>query len=225
MAYVDRQSGTSRATSILAVGLIHAGLGAALIYGLAATFIPKEEDGPIRSVLFPVPTIPPPPPAEKPSVEPSSTITTVTPSVDATRDDSVKVDPGPIPTFTDTIRDPAAYPTVTPSNTATSTPPPPLFTPRNPSPANDRANWVTTVDYPARDLRLGHTGTTKYRVVISSSGKVQSCEITGSSGYAGLDEATCKSVSRRARFEPAINANGEKIVGTWSGSVSWRIPD
>ncbi|HTO28866.1 MAG TPA: energy transducer TonB, partial [Devosia sp.] len=89
----------------------------------------------------------------------------------------------------------------------------------------DRSGWVTTADYPARDLRLGHTGTAKYRVVISSSGKVQSCEITGSSGFTGLDEATCKYVSRRARFEPASNGNGEKIVGTWSGSVSWRIPE
>ncbi|OJW65771.1 MAG: hypothetical protein BGO57_14385 [Sphingomonadales bacterium 63-6] len=224
MAYVDRQSATSKATSIFAVGLIHAGLGAALIYGLAATFIPKAEDGPLISNDFPLPKTPPPPPSDMPSAAPSSTISTVNPPIDTKQNEEIYADPRPFPTSSEVARDPMPYPTIAPTIPGTPTPPP-LFTPKNPSPANDRANWVTTADYPARDLRLGHTGTTKYRVVISSSGKVQSCEITGSSGYAGLDEATCKGVSRRARFDPAINANGEKIVGTWSGSVSWRIPD
>ncbi|KPL67062.1 hypothetical protein SZ64_02500 [Erythrobacter sp. SG61-1L] len=223
MAYVDRQSGASKATSIATVAIVHAALGAVLIYGLAAKFVPKEDEGHLILTDFPTET-PPPPPTETPSATPSSTITTVNPPLDTRQNTDVQVETQPFPTSTGVVLDPIPRPTIAPTVPVTPTPTP-LFTPKNPSPANDRSGWVTTADYPARDLRLGHTGTTKYRVVISSSGKVQSCEITGSSGFAGLDEATCKNVSRRARFDPASNANGEKIVGTWSGSVSWRIPD
>ncbi len=222
MAYVDRQSGASKATSIATVAIVHAALGAVLFYGLAAKFVPHEEIGPIIATDFPLET-PTPAPTVAPSATPSSTITTVNPPLD-TKQTDVQVEPQPFPTSSEVFADPTPHPTIAPTVPATPTPPP-LFTPKNPSPANDRSGWVTTADYPARDLRLGHTGTAKYRVVISSSGKVQSCEITGTSGFAGLDEATCKYVSRRARFDPASNSNGEKVVGTWSGSVSWRIPD
>lgn len=225
MAYVDRLSGTNKATSIATVAIIHAAIGAALIYGLAAEFVVKEGDGPLKVNTFPV-TKASPPPSDTPSATPSnSTITTVIPPIDTTPDNQATAVPTPYPTATTVVVTPTSYPTYTSSFPVDDRPTQPAFTPRSPSPANDRSSWVTTADYPARDLRLGHTGTTKYRVVISSSGKVQDCEITGSSGFAGLDEATCKYVSRRARFDPASNGNGEKIVGTWSGSVSWRIPE
>lgn len=222
MAYVDRQSGASKATSIATVAIVHAALGAVLIYGLATEFVKAPADKHLKVNKFPLPKTPPP--TEKPTATPSSTITTVNPPIDTKQNDEVKAEPRPFPTSTEVVVDPIPRPTIAPTIPVTPTPPP-LFTPKNPSPANDRSGWVTTADYPARDLRLGHTGTTKYRVVISSSGKVQSCEIIGTSGFAGLDEATCKYVSRRARFDPASNSNGEKVVGTWSGSVSWRIPD
>ncbi|WP_336980254.1 TonB family protein [Altererythrobacter fulvus] len=222
MAYVDRQSGASKATSIATVAIVHAALGAVLIYGLATEFVKAPTDTHLKVNKFPLPKTPPP--TETPSATPSSTITTVNPPLDTKQNDEVKVEPRPFPTSSEVFADPTPHPTIAPTVPVTPTPPP-LFTPKNPSPANDRSGWVTTADYPTRDLRLGHTGTAKYRVVISSSGKVQSCEITGTSGFAGLDEATCKYVSRRARFDPASNSNGEKVVGTWSGSVSWRIPD
>ena len=42
---------------------------------------------------------------------------------------------------------------------------------------------------------------------------------------AGLDAATCKLLTRRARFEAASDETGAKIVGSYSGSVRWEIPD
>ena len=61
--------------------------------------------------------------------------------------------------------------------------------------------------------------------MIGSNGRVNACEITASSGHAALDEATCKFVTRRARFEPATDSNGAKVVGSYSSKVTWRIPE
>jgi len=95
--------------------------------------------------------------------------------------------PSPLPTFgTDT------GPTGTPTHTI-------AFKPKPPVPTNDPRKWVTTDDYPARDLREENEGTATFRVVVGTNGRVSACEIVRSSGHAGLDAATCKAVTSRAR--------------------------
>lgn len=217
MAYVDRQSGTSRAASIATVGVIHAALGAALIYGLAATFVPREEDTPLPVTEFPVPKTTPPPEQPTDSSTPTdSTVTAADPTIKVnTIGPEIAVAPIPevVPPFV-----PPALPTYTPP------PEPQLFKPKSPRVANDQSTWVTTDHYPSSDLRLEHTGTTKYRVVIGTNGRVSSCEVVNSSGWPGLDKAACAKVKSNARFEPATDSSGAKAVGTYSGSVIWRIP-
>lgn len=61
--------------------------------------------------------------------------------------------------------------------------------------------------------------------MIGSNGRVNECEITRSSGHASLDRNTCRLIERRARFDPATNNRGETTVGTYSGSITWQIPD
>ena len=57
------------------------------------------------------------------------------------------------------------------------------------------------------------------------SGKVTACQITRSSGHADLDDATCKNITRRGRFYPAQDKNGNAISGSWGSSVRWVIPE
>ncbi|MGZ3173092.1 MAG: energy transducer TonB [Croceibacterium sp.] len=83
---------------------------------------------------------------------------------------------------------------------------------------------MTSDDYPARDLREENEGTAIFRVVVGTNGRVTACETVRSSGHAGLDAATCKAVTSRARFEPAMDENGDKAVGTYTNSVRWQIP-
>lgn len=101
----------------------------------------------------------------------------------------------------------------------------PSFAPKGAAPRGDTSRWVTTQDYPAVALRREAEGTTHFRVVIGTDGRVDACEVTRSSGDPQLDAAACKSVERRARFEPATDGNGQKVVGTYSSKVVWRIPD
>jgi len=221
MAYIDRRSGTNRATSLITVGAIHAAMGAALIYGLAPGVVEMIKPTRIISVDIPVP------PEATPPIEPDKTETSA-PSVITAPTPPIDFFPSPQPAEPMTPLEPFApnLPTAQPSATPSELPKPdkPLFTPRSPHAANDQARWVTASDYPGRDLRAGNEGVTGFRLVIGSNGKVQACETTSSSGFASLDKAACDRITSRARFEAAINGSGEKVVGTFNGSVRWQIP-
>ncbi|HEU4651467.1 MAG TPA: TonB family protein, partial [Croceibacterium sp.] len=106
---------------------------------------------------------------------------------------------------------------------ASSTVPP--FNPKRATPSNNSSNWITNDDYPRRALVDGAEGSVGYRLVVSTLGRVASCELTQPSGNRALDDATCRLITRRARFEAATDETGAKVLGTYSGSVRWEIPE
>lgn len=83
--------------------------------------------------------------------------------------------------------------------------------------------WVQSDDY--RSNQPFDVGVVRFRLAVSALGRVTACQIVESSGIPRLDERTCKLVQRRARFEPATNANGELIASQWEQSVRWQIPE
>lgn len=85
--------------------------------------------------------------------------------------------------------------------------------------------WATDTDYPTSALREGHSGRAFFTVQVSSNGRVTKCVVTGSSGFADLDETTCTLIQRRARFRPASGNDGNAVDGEYSSSVMWHIPD
>jgi protein TonB len=85
--------------------------------------------------------------------------------------------------------------------------------------------WITNDDYPRAALVREWEGTLSYRLVVDSAGRVTGCSVTQSSGHRALDEAACRLVTRRARFEPASDATGAATGGSYAGVVTWSIPD
>jgi periplasmic protein TonB len=54
---------------------------------------------------------------------------------------------------------------------------------------------------------------------------VSSCRRwTASSGSVWLDLATCRILRSRAHYRPALDAAGNAVSGTDSGSIVWRVP-
>jgi TonB family protein len=92
------------------------------------------------------------------------------------------------------------------------------------TPKGNPGSWVTTNDYPSIALRSEMEGTSGFRLTISPAGLITNCTITASSGSPPLDEATCVNVTRRARFDPALDEKGKPIMGTYSSRVRWQIP-
>lgn len=219
MAYIDRSTASGQRVATMAVvAALQGAVIVALINGLAVKFIaptpipnPKTED---VSVTVPLPPPPPPKPpadARERQRDPRPTIPLGSPD---TRDPLPPIPLPPLPLPPDPV--PSFTPGPLPSPTAT---------PRAPRPRNAPGGWATPNDYPARDLREGNQGVTRFSLAIGPDGRVQRCTIIAGSGFAGLDRATCDNVSRRARFDPATDGGGNRVAGVYSGSIRWEIPD
>jgi len=204
MSYVDQPVSGNRTATLIVVAILHVVFGYALVTGLAYEGMKK--------VLKRVTTVDveeevkeePPPPPKKVELPPPP----VAPPVKI----NVAVAPPQIETVV--APPPPPPPVIVPA-------PPPPPPPKPASPRNDPGSWATPNDYPSRALREDRAGTATFRVTIDENGRVATCEITQSSGHADLDEATCKNVSRRARFRKPSDGYGR----VYTNRVRWQIPD
>lgn len=80
-----------------------------------------------------------------------------------------------------------------------------------------------TEDYPSNALRNGEEGVVGAQWTIGADGIVRDCRITRSSGFASLDHATCRSILKRARYTPAIDASGKPIDSINATQFIWAI--
>lgn len=100
---------------------------------------------------------------------------------------------------------------------------PPLSRP-DPRPRGNPGLWATTNDYPSVALQQEIEGTSGFSVTVGPDGRVSDCVITQSSGSPELDATTCTNVTRRARFEPALDASGTPTTGKYANRIRWQIP-
>ena len=220
MPYSSPQSLRSRAASLGAVAVLHGVIAVVLVSGLAYTSILHDHP---RTTTFDVPQTPPPPepphttpkttPSSQPKLQPAYTPPT---QVDITRQQTIEVTTQPTPFD--------ATPTPRADPTASTPPAQPSFTPKAATPRGRPADWATPDDYPAQDFRLEHEGVTRFSLSVGHDGRPQSCLVTQSSGWPGLDAATCKLVMARARFTPATNEDGRPTTGTYANAIRWVIP-
>ncbi len=217
MAYADQEVSGNKIAAFVVVALLHLVLGYALATGLAfegmkqiakkltTVEIKKEEKKEVKKPPPPPKKIAPPPIVAPP---PRVNINTAPPAIETVR---AAPPPPPIPPIIAPVAPPA--------------PPPPRIQPKAASPKGNPGNWATTNDYPTRALREERAGVTGFRVSVGADGRVTSCNITNSSGSPDLDEATCSNVSRRARFNPATDGEGQPTSGSYIGRVRWVIPE
>jgi protein TonB len=93
-----------------------------------------------------------------------------------------------------------------------------------PSPRMEIARYVTIDDYPSAALLARQQGRVGVRLGVSAAGRVTNCRVTVSSGTAILDASTCRLLPSRVRFEPARDAQGSAVAGTYSTHVDWTLP-
>ncbi len=214
MSYADQSMSGNRITALIVVAILHIVLIYALVTGLAyegmkklvqkVTTIDIKKDEPKKDE--------PPPPKQQQAPPP---IVAPPPKI------NVNISPPPITTV---VTPPPAAPVVVLPVPAPVSPPAPRVQPKNAQPKGNPGNWATTNDYPSRALREEREGTTGFRVSVTAEGRVGSCSITSSCGHSELDDATCANVSRRARFTPATDGDGNPTTGSYSSRVRWVIP-
>ncbi len=220
MAYADQQMSTSRMVAIGFVALLHAGVGYALITGLAydaaqeiledlKTFDVQEEKIPEPDEPPPPPEkldIPPPPKVEVPPPQIKSPVVT-TNTIQPVRVENTPPPPPPPPP---------------PKVEAPPPPPPPPPPPRVAEKAVQRGGSISDEDYPPSSIRNEEAGTSIATFTIGTDGKVVSCNASGAS--ATLDAETCKLIMRRFRYKAAKDGSGQPIAETKTQRVTWRLP-
>ena len=204
-----------------------------LLHGAAITALVMAKEGrfthikpPPILVDFIKPDKPPLPDPKPPKPHPQQreTLTRTEPDIKIATSDPlppgpVLVDPpklGPLPGPT-TIE--------APPTPAPPTPPPP---PVRIEPARAKANlgrYVSDADYPSDAIRREEQGATRFRLAVGPDGRVTDCTVTGSSGSAALDMATCRLMKSRARFAPAHDSSGNAVADAVSSSITWRLPN
>jgi protein TonB len=214
MAYADQGMSKNRMVALGIVGILHVGLGYAFVTGLALKAV-KAIVNPLETVNVkeeaPPPDEPPPPPPKEMEIPPF------------------------VPPPEVSIAQDAPAPTITTQSTV-SAPEPPRFTPPappapaapaiRPTPATPRGrgNVISEDDYPDASRRAEEQGVVRVSYVVGADGKVGSCNVTQSSGSSRLDDATCKIIMRRFRFNPATR-DGQPVAETKTQPVRWQLRD
>jgi hypothetical protein len=88
-------------------------------------------------------------------------------------------------------------------------------------PKQPLASYFSTNDYPAVAVRSEATGTVAMVTLIDETGKVASCMVTQTSGYASLDAQSCAIISGRAKFDPALGTDGKPAKSGAIQRIRW----
>jgi len=83
---------------------------------------------------------------------------------------------------------------------------------------------MSSNDYPPQAIRSSTQGRVVVRVTVGPDGRATDCRTVGPSGSAALDATTCRVVMTRARFRPAIGADGQPTAAPMIGTVLWLVP-
>lgn len=84
------------------------------------------------------------------------------------------------------------------------------------------AGSLSNADYARAGLPKGAQGTVVIGFRVRRDGAVDGCRTVRSSGYAVIDEATCRLVEERFRFRPAEDAAGRPIDYAENTDFTWH---
>ncbi|MBO9518007.1 MAG: TonB family protein [Porphyrobacter sp.] len=216
MAYADQQMSGNKIVAIIVVALIHVALGYVLITGLAYSAAKK-----LVERVTTVDIEEPPPPEEEPPPPPPDEVRPP-PPVAPPPPINIAIAPPPIQTVT---TPPPPAPVV--PRAAPPAPPPPPPAPsqaRNATP-DGQNRWAARIqeNYPARAIRDETEGRVGVRVTIGANGRVTSCSVSNSSGSSVLDDAACEGMTRYARYNPALDDDGNPTTGQASTTIVYQL--
>ncbi len=89
------------------------------------------------------------------------------------------------------------------------------------SPIGSAPQWIGGGPTDADNRRGQYQGTVALQVNVQPSGRVSNCAPVRGSGNAGLDKLTCRLVQQRARFIPARDPRGKRVVGQAYITFAW----
>ncbi|MGK6355947.1 energy transducer TonB [Sphingomonas sp. DT-207] len=83
--------------------------------------------------------------------------------------------------------------------------------------------WLSPSDYPLGALRMGHNGIVQFRLDVDAEGKVGGCHVLARTSPDDFADATCRAVTRRAKLQPALDAQGKPVRSFYVQKVIWQV--
>ena len=94
---------------------------------------------------------------------------------------------------------------------------------RKVSPSGYPPSWFTDKDYPREARERREQGSVAFLMTVDKKGKPAACTVTSSSGSASLDAKTCELAMKRARFYPALDADGRPVESKYPMRTTWSL--
>lgn len=94
---------------------------------------------------------------------------------------------------------------------------------REVAPTDRKKSWISGRDYPMEMLRGGYEGVVNFRLLIDAKGTATSCQIQTSTRPKEFDDAVCRIVMRRVRFNPALDAAGNPVASYYRQTINFRL--
>lgn len=92
-------------------------------------------------------------------------------------------------------------------------------------PTNPSESWFNDSDYPAAMAQGGYEAIVNFRVLVDPTGRATSCHIQSSTRPKAFDDVVCGAIMRRARFRPALDADGKPVTSYWRQTVTFRLAE
>ncbi|GAA0441700.1 MULTISPECIES: energy transducer TonB [Sphingomonas] len=232
------QEGRHRIASALAVLLLHAGLGIALVTALGVAPESKFDDG-LLTFDLPAPA-PPPPPTVQPVPQPERKSGTAAPANRHARPVELVAPPVPLLVPPPIVAAPIAGPGPDPAAGAA-----PLAGPGTGaggvgqgtgsgtsgngtgsgggSPARLLRGAIRDSDYPRAARRARVEGSVTVGFTVDAAGRPTGCAVTRSSGSAELDATTCRLIEARYRYAPARDGAGQPVEELRGWRQDWWL--
>lgn len=90
-------------------------------------------------------------------------------------------------------------------------------------PTRPSSTWIDPDDYPREMLRGGYQSIVNYRLMVDETGTPTSCHIQTETRPKEFGDVVCSAIMRRARFEPALDAQGKPVRSFWRQTVQFRM--
>lgn len=85
------------------------------------------------------------------------------------------------------------------------------------------ASWLRSGDYPTNALLQGHNGLVQFRLDLDASGAVSGCRVLYRTNPDDFADLTCKILTKRARFSPALDSSGKPMRSYFVSKVHFRM--
>ena len=86
-------------------------------------------------------------------------------------------------------------------------------------------DWLGDDDYPGEAQNAGQEGDAVVRLSVDAKGDVTACAVVASSGSKPIDEMTCRKALRKARYIPAVGADGRPTAAMRTVRAKFRLID